>query len=336
MSLYRRKDSPYWWVKIVIPSHAPVQESTRTTHKQQARAYETHRTTELWRTLKLGEKPRYTWEDAVLRYLSETAQKRDHAGDRQRLAWLHQSLEGRPLDAITRDLVDRIMAQRPDLKPASVNRYLATIRAILRKAQREWDWLDAIPALRLREEPKRRVRWITPDEACRLLAALPPHVADLAEFTLATGLRLSNATGLRWDQTDLGRRMAWIHADQNKSKKDLGIPLNDSAVAVLRRCWGKHTEFVFTYAGKPIKRPDLTTWRRACQAAGISEFRWHDLRHTWASWHVQSGTSLQTLMELGGWSSYEMVLRYAHLAEEHLHAAAANVVTLRLREEKAA
>ena len=57
----------------------------------------------------------------------------------------------------------------------------------------------------------------------------------------------------------------------------------------------------------------------------ITEFRFHDLRHTWASWHVMHGTSLQELMELGGWKSYEMVLRYAHLAPEHLADAAARI-----------
>lgn len=336
MSLYRRKDSPYWWTKITIPGHASVQESTRTASKRQAREYENRRESELWRTLKLGDTPRHTWEEAVLRYLTETAHKRDHRGDRQRLAWLYPHLEGRPLNTLTRELLDRIMAARTDLKPGSINRYLATVRAILRKAHREWGWLDTIPTLRLREEPKRRVRWITQDEAARLLAALPDHVADMAEFSLATGLRMSNVTGMRWNQTDLGRRLAWIHADQNKSKKDLAVPLNDSAVEVLRRCWGKHPDSVFTYAGRPIKRPDILTWQRACKIAGITDFRWHDLRHTWASWHVQAGTSLQTLMELGGWSSYDMVLRYAHLAGEHLHAAAANVVTLQLRDEKAA
>jgi integrase len=67
------------------------------------------------------------------------------------------------------------------------------------------------------------------------------------------------------------------------------------------------------------------TWKRVCHLAGITDFRWHDLRHTWASWHVQAGTSLQTLMELGGWASYEMVLRYAHLASAQLHAAAVNI-----------
>lgn len=62
-------------------------------------------------------------------------------------------------------------------------------------------------------------------------------------------------------------------------------------------------------------------WERSLRRAGIEAFRLHDLRHTWASWHVMSGTSLQELMELGGRKSYEMVLRYAHLAPEHLSAA---------------
>jgi|SRR5688572_5874269 len=60
-----------------------------------------------------------------------------------------------------------------------------------------------------------------------------------------------------------------------------------------------------------------SAWERSPRRAGIEDFLFHDLRHTWASWHVMSGTSLQELMELGGWKSYEMVLRYAHLAPEH-------------------
>ena len=68
-----------------------------------------------------------------------------------------------------------------------------------------------------------------------------------------------------------------------------------------------------------------SAWKRSLKRAGIEEFRFHDLRHTWASWHVMNGTSLQELMELGGWKSYEMVLRYAHLAPEHLSDAAARI-----------
>jgi len=68
-----------------------------------------------------------------------------------------------------------------------------------------------------------------------------------------------------------------------------------------------------------------TAWRNALSRAGIENFRWHDLRHTWASWHVQNGTSLQELQVLGGWASLEMVLRYAHLSGDHLKAAADRV-----------
>ena len=67
-----------------------------------------------------------------------------------------------------------------------------------------------------------------------------------------------------------------------------------------------------------MARTSTKAWYAALARAGIKDFRWHDLRHTWASWHVQNGTSMQELMELGGWSSFEMVLRYAHLAGEHL------------------
>jgi len=68
-----------------------------------------------------------------------------------------------------------------------------------------------------------------------------------------------------------------------------------------------------------------SAWKRALMKAEIQNFRFHDLRHTWASWHVMNGTNLQELMELGGWKSYEMVLRYAHLAPEHLADAAARI-----------
>lgn len=68
-----------------------------------------------------------------------------------------------------------------------------------------------------------------------------------------------------------------------------------------------------------------SAWERSLRRAGIEEFRFHDLRHTWASWHVMSGACLQELMELGGWKSYEMVLRDAHLAPEHLSAAAQRI-----------
>ena len=325
MSLYKRKDSPFWWVKITIPGKPPVQRSTGTEDKIAAQELHDSLKADLWRVSRLGESPTYYWEDAVLRFLAETQHKRDHKGDKQRLKWLHPHLEGKPLQCIDRDLIERIMHAKRDRKAGTINRYLATIRTILRKAEREWGWIERAPVIRMRVEPKQRVRWITQEEARGLLAALPGHLALAAEFSLATGLRQSNVLGLQWGQIDLDRHHAWIHADQAKAKRDLAVPLNTQAMAVLQKCQGQHPEYVFTYRGRPLRGVENRTWKQACQEAGITDFRWHDLRHTWASWHVQAGTSLQTLMELGGWASYEMVLRYAHLASNQLHAAAANI-----------
>ncbi len=111
-----------------------------------------------------------------------------------------------------------------------------------------------------------------------------------------------------------GRDAAWIHPDQEKARKSIAVPLNADALAVVRAQIGKHDEYVFTYLGRPVTRTTASTWYKAVKRCGLEDFRWHDLRHTWASWHVQSGTPLQRLMELGGWANYEMVLKYAHLA----------------------
>lgn len=124
---------------------------------------------------------------------------------------------------------------------------------------------------------------------------------------------------------DLVKRHALIHPDQAKGKKAIPVPLNEDAVAILRKQIGKHHQFVFTYAGNRIIQCSTKAWQKALKRAGIENFRWHDLRHTWASWHVQSGTSLQELQQLGGWSSFDMVLRYAHLSSDHLRKAAERI-----------
>ena len=117
---------------------------------------------------------------------------------------------------------------------------------------------------------------------------------------------------------DLARRCAWIHPDQAKARKPIAVPLSNTAVVVVREQMGKHRSFVFTYRGKPVCQVNTKAWRAALKRVGIEDFRWHDLRHTWASWHVQAGTPLTVLQELGGWETAEMVRRYAHLSSDHL------------------
>lgn len=97
------------------------------------------------------------------------------------------------------------------------------------------------------------------------------------------------------------------------------IPLSNEAVIILKGQKGKHETWLFPYRSKPVTQTSTKAWREAVNTAGIAPgFRWHDLRHTWASWHAQDGTPLNVLQELGGWASAEMVQRYAHLSTEHL------------------
>lgn len=319
MSLYRR--GSVYWVSHTLPNGRRIRESTGIKERLKAQEYHAKFQSEMWRIAKLGEKPRYTWTEAVVRWCKESSHKATIENDKLHLRWLDKHLKGKRLDEISRNVIDHITdtRQKEGVKNATVNRMLEVLRAILRKAASDWEWLDKVPMIRMLSEPKRRIRWITREEAEVLLKALPKHLSDMARFSLATGLRKSNVTGLEWSQVDLVRRTAWVHPDQAKARKAITVPLNEEAVSVIRKQIGKHPTYVFSYKGRaPIKYMSTKSWKHALDKVGIKDFRWHDLRHTWASWHVQNGTPLQVLQELGAWESVEMVRRYAHLASDHL------------------
>lgn len=322
MSLYKRGST--WWIDFATPSGERVRRSAETSTKAEAQELHDRLKAESWRIQKLGEKPKYTWDDAGYKWLNETEHKRTHREDMKKLAWLQPYLRGRIVAEITRDEIIAIgERKRAESSGPTANRYLALIRAILRKACFEWEWIDKAPQVKLYKESKRRVRWITPEQAHRLLLVLPLHQRDIALFALATGLRQSNILKLAWDQVDLDRHTAWIPGDKAKGREDIHVSLSQLSVELLQRQLGKHAEWVFTYAGKAVSQVNTKAWRSALKRAGIENFRWHDLRHTWASWLVQSGTPLYDLQEMGAWKSSEMVRRYAHLAPAQMarHAA---------------
>lgn len=319
MSLYRR--GSVWWVRVTTPNGRRVYRSTGTVDRAKAQEYHDKFKAELWRVHKLGEKPRRIWQEAVVRYLRETSHKAGHMEDKWILKWLDGHLCGKYLDDVTRDVVEELKDAklRTGVANATCNRMLAVVRAILRKAAFDWEWVDRVPKVHMLPEPKRRIRFITREEAERLTAELPEHIAEAVRFSLETGLRRRNVTDLQWSQVDLARRCAWVHPDQAKARKAIPVPLNAAAMLVLRRLQGKHPVYVFSYRGRaPIRGINGERWRAGVKDAGLENFRWHDLRHTWASWHVQQGTPLHVLQELGGWETAEMVRRYGHLASEHL------------------
>ena len=319
MSLRKRGNT--WWVDITTPGGQRFRESARTEDRKAAQEYHDRLKAEAWRVGTLGDKPKRTWDEAALRFLEEAEGKPILKDYKRQIAFWTEHFRECDLGAVTRqqaaDLVEKKIKS-----PATRNRYIACLRALLRKAVSVWEWLDRAPTLRTYREPKKRVRWISREEAEKLLAALPGWLAEMARFALATGLRQANVYGLEWSQVDLERRVAWVHPDQAKARRAIGVPLNEDAVAVLRRQVGRDERRVFTGPdGRPLddwQKAPRSGWLSGCKRAGITDFRWHDLRHTWASWHVQQGTPLFALKELGGWETLEIVKRYAHLAPEHL------------------
>ena len=221
MSLSRRGKKGLWWVRFTAPSGKRVFQSARTTDRRQAEEFEAQLKSELWRVQQLGDKPRYKWDQAVVRWVREQRDRPSLNDSLSHLRWIDAYLCGIYLDKIDRQLVDTMTEARLNdgVANATVNRMLQVLRAVLRKAQLEWEWVDRIPAIRLLREAQRRVRWLTHDEAERLLAELQPHTREMAAFALATGLRESNVTRLEWSQVDLDRRMAWIHPDQAKARR---------------------------------------------------------------------------------------------------------------------
>jgi len=126
------------------------------------------------------------------------------------------------------------------------------------------------------------------------------------------------------------RRLIRIYPDQAKARKAIAVTLNAEAVLLVRAQDGRHPKHVFSFRKRPIKQVSTKSWYAALERAGIVDFRWHDSRHTWASWHVQNGTPLHALQELGWWESPEMVRRYAHFSAEHLAPYADRLCALRV------
>jgi integrase len=326
-----RKRGKTWWIDIITPGGHRVRQSAETSDRKAAQELHDKLKNDLWRQAKLGDKPKYTWEDAALRWLNEQGHKASIRDDAKKIEFLTPFFRRLPLTELTRDRLQAVIeGQKGDKAPATRNRYYQLVRSILRRAMREWTWIDTVPTIRLHREPEGRVRYLTPREIDTLLRNLPEHLCVLTRFTFATGLRRANVLGLKWSQIDMSRQIMMVAARDIKSRKTLGIPLNATAMEILREQIGKHAEFVFVYKGRPLNATVNTAWRNALKKSGIEDFRFHDTRHTWASLLIQNGVPKGMIKEMGGWKSDSMVERYAHLAPEHLarHAAVLDEIFL--------
>jgi len=305
VSLYQRGRT--WWLYIRHDGER-IRESTGTQDKREAQRIHDQRRAEVWRKKRQGTR----LSDALALWLKAAPR---NEREKSAIRVLLSVYQDRPIDQIAGG-GKAITSALSGRSASTINRTLNIVRAAINMAHADGLIDHPIKIARLKQ-PASRIRYLTPEEWARLAAELPEHILAPARFALATGLRKSNVLGLQWREVDLRRAVAWIHPDQAKAGKAISVPLNTEAMAVLKAERGKHDTHVFTYAGRPIGNIKRA-WTSALKRADIHDFTWHDLRHTWASWHVMAGTPLAVLKELGGWSSMDMVLRYAHLEPGHL------------------
>jgi len=273
----------------------------------------------IWRLKKLGDRTAISWNEAADKWLKGS--QRPKRRDQEFLSWLKPKVGEQPISAIADEAVLEQLREdglEAGWSHATIDRMMGTISAVLHRNLRN---PPPIPMYRARsEEP----HWLTPAEFRRLRRELPVHLALAAEFAVLTMLRMRSMLALTWDRVDLTKRRAWIPGRQMKGARTHGIPLSREAVSVLRRLRALNPEgaHVFQWDGAPIDDCNTLAFQKAVKRAKLAPLRWHDLRHTGASWAVQSGVTLQQLMELGGWRDYRSVLRYAHFAPDHLASAA--------------
>ena len=200
-----------------------------------------------------------------------------------------------------------------EVKEASVQRNLAVLKAILNKARNEGD-LAMVPVFPKGKMSKGRTRWLTVEEERRLLNAASKRLRFIIAFALDTGGRRSELFRLDWRNVDLPNNR--ILFTQTKNGEDRSVRLTERARHILLELGPKESDPVFTYHGKPLK--DVKTAFDAARIkAGIEDFRFHDLRHTFASRLVQQGLPLYEVMHMTGHKSLTMVQRYSHLAPEY-------------------
>jgi integrase len=345
MPLYQRPGTEAIWVRGSVAGHK-YRKTTGTTDPKTAAEFEHRLREQLYQQYRLGDRSAVTFREVCQRWL-KTLTNVTAMQDRSNIKWF-LTAPGMA-DAMIRDINTEVLEELQGIlreegrAPATVNRMMGVLRRILRKASRHWEYMETVPVVPMYKLRKRSAPWLTREQFSALVEQLPEHLAIAARFAVHTGLRMSAQTSLRWSQVDLDARRAWVGAEDMKANDSHGFPLSSEAIRALQdarafqarqdaehkaACLRRGIKYiahpqvhVFTYRGKRIGNCNTLAYQKALRAAGIEGANWHTLRHTFASWAVQSGVTLQELMQLGPWKSYKAVLIYAHLAPGGLHAA---------------
>jgi len=252
---------------------------------------------------------------------------------KKHLQWWKQELGAYMLSAIDAEKLNAAKAKlrvtkayrkETNFAPATINRYLASLADVLSYAVRELGWLQLNPMRMVSKLPEEneRVRVLLPEERAALLQACKqsksPWLYPVVLLALSTGARKMEIMNVRWPEVDFDKQVIRLLETKNKTKR--AIPLTGLAYKVLQNLHKqrrKDTDFVFPREDGKAPIELKKHWESAIQLADIKDFRFHDLRHTAASYLLEHGATLPELSAILGHKDVQMIKRYAHLSEQH-------------------
>lgn len=294
------------------------------------------RKAEVRRSLTLGKYLEEHYKDYLFAMNPKTAKQ-----SYQSIANTFAFLANKPLEDIKAWDIQQWATEKRKLgrAPATIEYTFNRLKAALNRAV-EWEFIEShnLSSVKIAKEDNTRIRYLSESEEAALLSALAAREAQLCEdndshqyadfftplITLAmhTGMRKGEMLTLHWESVSFENRYLTILSENAKSKKKRTIPMNDTVFNMLSqwRAQNPNEEYVFVHEGKRVSFFQYP-WQNLLKAAGIENFRFHDLRHHFASKLVMAGVDLNVVRELLGHADLKMTLRYAHLAPAHTAAA---------------
>ena len=332
----KKNGKPSYTAKIRLKGHQPVfQTFTRKTDAVRW-ANQTEAAITEGRFFKTAESQKHTLSDLIQRYIRDVLPRKakvfveyasqlkwweEQIGD-VRLSELSTSLISEQRDLLSRTITNR----KKPMSPARVNRYMAALSTALNTSIREWEWMEDNPMRKISKlkEPRGRVRYLSDEERERLLDACKDSANTnlylIVVLALSTGARQQEIWDLRWSDVNLIKGL--ITFSETKNDEFRSVPLKGHPLKLLlehSRIRRDDSDIVFPSKKNPAVSYDFRNpWKKALLVAEVEDFRWHDLRHSCASYLAMNGVQMRTIAEILGHKTLSMVQRYTHLNAEHL------------------
>jgi len=316
MGLYKR--NKIWWISYSIFGKR-IRESTKTTNKKLALQIYNKRKNEILKyKFNLTSSEKITFFQLIEKYEEYSKNNKiSYSTEKFRFKLLKEFFGNIPIIFIKTENIEKLKEHllNSGREKATVNRYLALLKNMFNKSY-EWYGIpveNPVKKVKLfKEEP--RLRYLKQEELEKLLFYAENHLKDLIILALYTGARLSELLSLKWDDIDFKNKL--IKIKQKKTAQEIYIPLSEKLEEYLKTK-KLESEFIIHYRGKKIKSVKRA-FLNLVKKSGIKDFKFHDLRHTAATYLYLNGVSIYTIQRILGHRDIETTLKYTHIPSEHL------------------